>query len=198
MANCSTHPSHGGGITLIQTKHPNLLLRPAKLSSKLLISDEELQGGCRMHITLAHAGEKAARAVRDLVGLPVAAYATVGSLLFEPQLVWPENDDGPTRHVLTDGTCPHIKLYGSEIRYRSAKAGRDIELARAVGGARVEVSDQHGSYYCRANEIHYRAAAKEVILLGNPSISASHAPHIDQFGLVRIDLSQCTAEYTTP
>lgn len=102
---------------------------------------------------------------------------------------------GPERHTLADGTCPHIKLSGNEIRYLSVKAGRGVELARAVGDARIEVSAQHGFYFCRADEIHYRARRKEVILLGNPSISACHAPHIDQFGLVRIDLSQCTAEY---
>jgi hypothetical protein len=196
LANCSNAPSHEQRIAALQTKHPNLLLRPAKLSSKLLIADAELQGGKRMRIPLAHAGGKAARTARNLVGLPVAIYATLGSLLFEPQIVWLENSDGPTLHTLTaESACARIKLCGREIRYRPAKAGRGIDLARAVGDARVEVSDRHGSYYCRANEIHYRSATEDIMLFGRVLVSAVHAPGVQEFGLTHINLNRCTLEY---
>ncbi|HBJ83031.1 MAG TPA: hypothetical protein DDZ88_03985 [Verrucomicrobiales bacterium] len=206
LVSCSTQPGNTGGTAPLKTKHPNLLLRPENVSSKLLISEADLQGGRRMHATMSRVGKKALKtseasaAVLVLPCIPLCFHlisdAMVWALGGDPQIFWSAIED-PERHTLSDGSCPQIKLSGNEIRYRSAKTGHGIELARAVGDARIDVSDQHGSYYCRAEEIHYRAATKEIILKGRVSVSASYAPGISDFGLTRIDLARCILEYSS-
>ncbi|HBJ83032.1 MAG TPA: hypothetical protein DDZ88_03990 [Verrucomicrobiales bacterium] len=126
-------------------------------------------------------------------------YAGVGS----PEMHWPTNMPElfvePSLRSRTFSPSPdcQIKLSGAEIRYVPLKNGKDVQIARVRGNARIDVIDRFGSYYCRADEIHYRAATNEIILNGRASVSAAHAPGIRDFGLTRVDLSRGILEYSS-
>jgi len=69
-------------------------------------------------------------------------------------------------------------------------------FVRLRGNARVKVTDEHGSYYARADEIQFRPDLQAVLLRGRVSLSAVNAPDLKSFGLLRIDLARCQAFYT--
>lgn len=126
-------------------------------------------------------------------------YAGVGP----PEMHWPTNMPDlfvePSLRSRTISPSPdsQIKLTGAEIRYVPSKNGKDVQIARVRGNARIDVSDRFGSYYCRADEIHYRAATNEIILNGRASVSAAYAPGIHDYGLARVDLNRGILEYSS-
>lgn len=67
---------------------------------------------------------------------------------------------------------------------------------RLRSNALVKVTDAHGSYYARADEIQFRPDLEAVLLRGRVSLSAVNAPDLKSFGLLRIDLGHCQAFYT--
>jgi hypothetical protein len=120
-----------------------------------------------------------------------------------PEMHWPTNMPDlfvePSLRSRTISPSPdcQIKLSGAELRYVPAKNGKDVQIARVRGNARIDVIDRFGSYYCRADEIHYRAATNEIILNGRASVSAAYAPGIRDYGLARVDLSRGVLEYSS-
>ena len=199
LVSCSGPQSHQHGFSAAETRHPNLSLYPGKVSHNLLISDAELKAGKIERGRAEHVS-----AVKVLKGaviftgsLPFMIGAARAGICWAPDLPDVYVDDKPKRHVLPYARGVQVKLTGMEIRYLPAKAGGGMELARVVGQARIDVTDAFGSYYCRADELHYRAATSEIILRGRVSVSSTYAPDIHDFGLTRIDLARCALEYTS-
>lgn len=207
LVSCSGPQSHSNVYCSAETRHPNLSLYPGKVSHNLLISDAELRGakigrGKQEHLSF---GKTMYAAILVTAGVTMVAGAIMSSPYggMQSDLPWPTNipdiheNPTPFHRTLLRTKDAELKLSGMEIRYLPSKAGHGIGLARAVGQARMEVSDAFGSYYCRADEIHYRAATNEIILRGRVSVSSTYAPDIHDFGLTRIDLARCALEYTS-
>lgn len=132
-----------------------------------------------------------------LIGsVPFMAAAASGGVAWNPGLPDVVATTPPAQYSPPQKNGVQIRLSGTEIRYREAPGG-GITLARATGLARIDIKDRYGSYYCRADEIHYREATHEIILRGHVSVSASYAPGIHDFGLTRVDLSRCILEYSS-
>lgn len=193
-ANCSTSPDNDDGMASLQTKHSNLVLRPAKLSSKLLITDAELQGGTHEHGRWTF-GRCMGMTALTVATLPLTVLLGMGGVGIFP---FDELEDPPftAQCSLRPFHDTHASLWANDIHYQKASGGQFI-LARAKGLAHLDVTDRLGSYRCTADEIHYRAATKEIILKGRVSVSAAYAPGISDFGLTRIDLSRCILEYSS-
>lgn len=173
-----------------------------------MISDAELQNSKNLRMknrslsvaSTLEASLIATGAVAIMSFLVVGGfYAGVGP----PEMHWPTNmpelfvePSLRTRTIMPSPDC-QIKLSGAEIRYAPSKNGKDVQIARVRGNARIDVIDRFGSYYCRADEIHYRAATNEIILNGRASVSAAYAPGIHDFGLTRVDLTRGILEYSS-
>lgn len=190
-----------------QNRHPYLSLHQAEVSRARLISDAELKGGKVArgrgeHLSIGKTCQAAMLTTAGIVLVSAAIYASVYGATFS-ELPWPSNipdthdNEAPTHRTLQQTKDAKISITGMEIRYVPSKHGRDIELARAAGQARVDVTDKYGSYYCRADEVHYRKSTNEIILHGRASVSAAYAPGIRDFGLARIDLARCVLEYSS-
>jgi hypothetical protein len=179
----------------LQTKRPNLVLRRAKLSSKLLIDDAELKGGTYEHGRWTF-GRCMGIAAFSVATLPFVL-VTMGNIDIFP-FGESELEDYPfnAQCSLRPTQDTHASLWANEIHYHKSSEGR-ITLARAKGLAHLDVTDRLGSYRCTADEIHYRATTKEVILRGRVTVSAVYAPGISDFGLSRLDLGRGILEYSS-
>ncbi len=189
-------------LTGAALNHPNLSLHPGSVNSDRLISAAELKGakvgrGRKEHISAVKTLHFAAGTV---IMMPIWTLAFIGA--GDPSNWWlfPEFDvytpESPTEKTLLCDEKYQITITGMKISCVSSKTGKGIDLASAVGQVRVDVTDAFGSYYCRADEIHYRRSTNEIILRGHVIVSASYAPGVEDFGLTRIDLARCSLEYT--
>lgn len=210
LMSCSS--PRGTSNSLSTGRHPNLLVQVSKVSPARLISDEELQNAKsvrRRHGRIS-VGKTIASTVMVTGAISVNTVLFAGVVLAAgrgggtpPDFIWPTNMpkicDQPAiaTRTVSSASGSQIKLSGSDLRYVPARRGNGVELARVRGGARVDVSDRLGSYYCRADEIHYRADTHEIILNGRASISAVYAPDVHDFGLTRVNLATSTVEYSS-
>ncbi len=194
-ANCSTSPGNDDGMASLQTRHPNLVLRPAKLSGKLLIADAELQGGTHEHGRWTF-GRCMGMTAFTVATLPFAVLLGMGGV--ENLFLVDESKDYPftAKCSLRPFQDTRASLWANEIHYQKDSGGQ-ITLARAKGLAHLDVTDRLGSYRCTADEIHYRATTQEIILRGRVTVSAAYAPGISDFGLSRLDLGRGILEYSS-
>lgn len=208
LAACSSPRGAPDALTASSTRHPDLNVQPGKVSSSRLISDAELRGGKseRRKRERLSVGKTLESALIVTGAVTIMTLAFVGSAYVgapPPEMHWPTNlpgiSDQPTlkSRIVSASTHCQIKLTGSDIRYVPSRNGKDVEIARARGEARIDVSDRFGTYYCRADEIHYRAASNEIILRGRASVSSVYAPDIHDFGLTRVDLVHNVVEYSS-
>lgn len=182
-----------------RTRHPDLYLLPGAVNRHLLISDAELKDGKVMRGSAEHVSAvKVLKTTMVIVGsIPLMMGAARVGIAWTPDLPDVHTDDRPKHYLLPNARGVQLKITGMEIRYVPAKTRGGMELARVVGQARVDVTDSLGSYYCRADEIHYRARTNELILWGRASVSSIYAPDVHDYGLTRIDLNRCVLEYTS-
>jgi hypothetical protein len=206
MTSCSSlNGKSKSPLTRSAMNHPNLSLHPGSVSSNRLISATELKGakivrGRKMHISAVKTLHAAAGTA---MMMPIWTLAIIGAGYGGDPTDWlslPAIDiytpESPTQQTLLRDGKSQIRISGMDVHYLPSKAGKGVDLARAVGQARVDVTDAFGSYYCRADEIHFRRSTNEIILSGHVTVSASYAPGVEDFGLTRIDLARCTLEYT--
>ena len=198
LLSCSGLRSHPNVYSSAETRHPNLSLYPGRVSHNLLITDAQLQGGSRKTGKLEHVSPwKVFTGTVILIGsVPIMAAAAYGGMAWAPGLPDVIATTPPAQYTPPQKNGVQVRLSGAEICYRKVPGG-GITLARVRGEARIDVKDNFGSYYCRADEIHYRAASNEIILSGRVSVSSTYAPDIHDFGLTRIDLARCTLDYTS-
>jgi hypothetical protein len=198
LASCSSSESTRKAVAASQARHPLLNLHAKKVSQSLLISDAELQGGSRKTGRQEHVSPwRVFTGTVLLAGsVPLMVAAARAGVAWTPGMpdVFVETPAAEYTPPQKDGV--QVRLSGTEIRYRKASGG-GIILARASGFARIDVTDRFGSYYCRADEIHYRAATNEIILRGRASVSAVYAPGVRDYGLARVDLSRNTLQYSS-
>lgn len=214
LSSCSS--SSGGreiGSNTSSNRHPDLLLQSGHVSPSRLITDAELvnskgQSSQRERLSVIKTLKAAIIATPEVtMNLAMTTGVILSGLPIDiPDWTFSENvpslSDLYTKPTLRSKVCSplldtQVKLTGTEIRYVSSKNGRNVQIARARGSARVTVSDRFGSYYCRADEIHYRAATNEIILNGRASVSAAYAPGIHDYGLARVDLTRGILEYSS-
>ncbi len=207
MTSCSAlNRKSNSRLTGAALNHPNLSLHPGSVSNDRLISAAELEGakvGCgrKEHISAIKTLQFAAGTA---IMMPFCAggFLLTGAFCGDPSIwcLFPEFDiytpASPTEQTLLRDGNYQITISGMKITSVPSKTVKGIDLARAVGQARVDVTDAFGSYYCRADEIHHRRSTNEIILRGHVTVSASYAPGVEDFGLTRIDLARCTLEYT--
>ena len=141
-----------------------------------LMTDSELREGKAVH-------DSAAKITGEVLKAVVAGLGRV-----------PIGGERTKRYSLTCSESPRVELFGSTIRYSFSVTGHGVEFARAEGGPVARIADEHGTYFCLADEIHYRAKSRELILKGDFLISTG--PVIDEHknSLIRIDLARCVAE----
>ena len=206
MTSCSALSRKSNSrLTGAALNHPNLSLHPGSVSNDRLISAAELNGakvgrGRREHISAVKTLQFAAGTAMLLPFWPLFYIGAVYGGDPADCLPLPEFDiytpASPTEQTLLRDENYQMTISGMKISSVPSKTGKGIDLACAVGQARVDVTDAFGSYYCRADEIHYRRSTNEIILRGHVTVSASYAPGVEDFGLTRIDLARCTLEYT--
>lgn len=209
LSSCSSSRGrHDIGNNHSANRHPNLLLQSNQVSRSRMISDAELMNArhLRMKEPSLSVGSTVNSALIVTGTVALMSAITVGCLYAgvpPPEMHWPSNmpelfkEPSLRSCPITNGPDCQIKLSGAEIRYVPSKHGRSVQIARVRGKARIDVSDRFGSYYCRADEIHYRAATNEIILNGRASASAAYAPGIHDYGLARIDLTRGILEYSS-
>jgi hypothetical protein len=189
LTNCAASKGLAKG-----TRHPEMELRHVQVSRDRLISDAELGGGKQRNGSVGAVGSVAGKVALTAVLIPLGI---IEGMAGGPGVVAQANpwgEEGKTsRRTLSDGGCPKIQLSGYEVGCK--RTGNNTVLARAVGASRIEVTDQHGSYYCLAREIHYRPLTQEIILRDNIYISRVNGAMLNAAGLARIDLSRCIVEY---
>jgi hypothetical protein len=209
LSSCSSsRGSRDIGNNTSPTRHPTLLLQSSQVSPSRMISDAELVNAKNLRT------KKPSLSVGATVesALIVTGTVVVGSFLVAagiysgfgpPEMHWPTNmpklfkEPSLRSCAITNATNCQIKLSGAEIRYVPSKKGKDLQIARVRGNARIDIIDRFGSYYCRADEIHYRATTNEIILNGRASVSAAYAPGIHDYGLARVDLNRGILEYSS-
>lgn len=203
---CSSRRTSGISSASVAIRHPDLGLLEDRVSKSLLITDAELEHGKYAHASPAP-GRLALNMASDtfrgatIFSVCMLYFAAVvlsgGAGVSDVSLNLPPRNEGPPRlPKLVTGRSLQLKISGDEVRYARQKAVPGVALARAVGNARIDVTDAHGHYYCCADEIHYRAQTNELILRGRVSVSAIYAPQIHEFGLVRVDLSRSVVHYS--
>ena len=190
------------------TRHPALLLQSVRVSPFRMISDAELQNSKNLRtknrsLSVARTLDAALITTGAVVIMSFLVAGGIYAGVGPPDMHWPTNmpelfvePSLRSRTILPSPDC-RIKLSGTEIRYVPSKNRKDVQIARVRGNARIDVINRFGSYYCRADEIHYRAATNEIILNGRASVSAAHAPGIRDYGLARVDLSRSILEYSS-
>lgn len=197
---CSTSPNRPSDQP--SSRHPNLPVKAANVSAFRLISEVELRGGRENPHDDGRwsAGGFAQTVVAVCANSITFIILLAGSGAVAADESWWLSPPGVVKGTLlkthvTNDSSTELRFTGNEIRYLPAKTGTGVTLARIRGDALLKVIDRQGSYYCRADEIHYRAATQEVILRGQVSISAVYAPGIHDFGLTRLNLANSSVEY---
>lgn len=200
LPGCSTSPNRPSEQP--SSRHPNLPVKAANVSAFRLISEVELRGGRENPHDDGRwsAGGFAQTVIAICVNSMTFPFFLAGAGVASANEVWWVSPAGFAKDTLlkthvTNDASTELRFTGKEIRYLPAKTGTGVTLARIRGDARLKVIDRQGSYYCRADEIHYRAATQEVILRGQVSISAVYAPGIHDFGLTRLNLAHSSVEY---
>jgi hypothetical protein len=196
------------GSNTSSNRHPDLLLQSNQVSPSRMISENELVNAknLRMKKPSLSVGETVNSALIVTGTMVVGSFLVAGGILSgfgPPEMHWPTNmpklfkEPSLRSCTTTNGPDCRIKLSGAEIHYVPSKNGKSVQIARVRGNARIDVSDRFGSYYCRADEIHYRAATNEIILNGRASVSAAYAPGVHDYGLARVDLTHGILEYSS-
>lgn len=197
--------------------HPPLALhqRPMREIQALFLDEAAFQNGGGLP-SLTEAGELG----RDLgTGIASLALGTIWSTTSHAALAvaWPfaaMTGNGSSLRGDVRSLCPesssveqgHIQstaVPGTRLSFHAdyllearLKDKHQQAFVLAVGHARISITDPHGSYYARADEIQFRPDLQAVLLRGRVSLSAVDAPDLKSFGLLRIDLARCQAFYT--
>lgn len=189
--------------------HPPLALhqRPTREIQTLFLSEREFQ--THHQLNLSGLKNVPQRTGRGLVNTVTAAGLTTGMtfLLFAgggdliPKFLegevstpswFPDRDETHS----TSGGDTVVACRADDIVHARLPQRSEGTFVRLRGKARVKITDAHGSYYARADEIQFRPDLQAVLLRGRVSLSAVNAPELKSFGLLRIDLARCQAFYT--